>query len=29
MDWMCPTKIQYVEALIPNVLVFSDGTLGR
>ena len=29
MDGMCPPQSQYVEALIPTVMVFSNGTLER
>lgn len=27
MDGMCPPQIQYVEALIPTVMVFSNGVI--
>ena len=27
MNGMCPPQIQYVEALIPTVMVFSNGVI--
>lgn len=29
IDWMCAPSNSYVEALIPNVMVFEDGAFGR